>query len=66
MKTTRLVLYTKDIIIITGKSDRTARRMIAAIRKKYHKEKNALVSVDDFCSYTGLKEEKVKALLEDR
>jgi ribosomal silencing factor RsfS len=63
MTTTRIVLYTKDIIIITGKSDRTARRMLAAIRKKCHKGKNALVSVEDFCSYTGLKEEKIREML---
>jgi hypothetical protein len=66
MTTTRIVLYPKDIIIITGKSERTVRRMIAAIRKKYHKDKSKLVSVEDFCRYTGLKEEKVMTFLEDR
>lgn len=66
MATTRIVLYTKDIIMITGKSDRTVRRMIAAIRKKYHKDKNQLVGVEDFCRYTGLQEEKVQAFLKDR
>ncbi|MCU7551608.1 hypothetical protein OCK74_20985 [Chitinophagaceae bacterium LB-8] len=63
MAKTRIILYTKDVIIITGKSDRTARRMIAAIRKKFHKDKDALVSVDDFCSFTGLKEEQVREIL---
>jgi hypothetical protein len=63
MTMTRIVLYTKDIIIITGKSESSARRMMAEIRKKYHKEKGALVSVDDFCGYTGLQEEKVRELL---
>jgi hypothetical protein len=62
MTTTRIVLYPKDIITITGKSGRTARRMILDIRKKYHKE-GKLVTVEDFCRYTGLKEEKVRELL---
>lgn len=63
MTTTRIVLYAKDIILITGKSERTVRRMIAAIRKQYHQGENALVSVEDFCRYTGLKEEKVIRML---
>ena len=63
MLTTRIVLYAKDIIIITGKSERTARRIIADIRAQYHKGKGKLVSVDDFCRYTGLKEERVKEIL---
>jgi hypothetical protein len=37
--------------------------MIADIRKKYRKGKGKLVSVEDFCNYTGLKEEQVKQLL---
>jgi hypothetical protein len=60
---TRIILYPKDISLITGKSTRTARRMLATIRKTYHKSECALVSVEDFCNFTGLREEKIRELL---
>jgi hypothetical protein len=63
MTTTRIVLYAKDLMIITGKSESAVRRMLAAIRKKYYKDRKALVSVEDFCNFTGLKEGEVMKML---
>lgn len=60
---TRIVIYAKDIMTITGKCERTARRMIAAIKKKYNKSSHAFISIDDFCEFTGYKEESVAAFL---
>ena len=65
MTTTRIVLCTKDIIFITGKSERTVRRMVAAMRKKYRKAKGKPVSVEDFCNFTGLREEQVREILKE-
>lgn len=61
---TRIVIYAKDIMNITGKCERTARRIIAAIKKQTDKHATAFVSVDDFCQFTGLKEEYVAAFLQ--
>lgn len=60
---TRIVIYAKDIMTITGKCERTARRIIAAIKKRTDKHANAFISIDDFCQFTGLKEENVVAFL---
>ena len=59
----RIVMTTKDIQLITGCSDRTARRMLARIRVKKGKGKRGLVSVEEFCEDTGLSEEEVKVFL---
>ena len=59
----RIVIYAKDISNITGRKERTARKLLASIRKKYKKKKGEFVTIDEFCSYTGIKEERVTQFL---
>ncbi|HLF46925.1 MAG TPA: hypothetical protein VI548_10900 [Chitinophagaceae bacterium] len=59
----RIVIYAKDIMNITGRKERAARKLLARIRKKYRKEKGDFISVEEFCEFTGLKEEKVSLFL---
>jgi hypothetical protein len=59
----RIVIYAKDIMNITGCSSRTARRKLAEIRKKFNKPKQAYISIEEFCAFTGLREERVAAFL---
>ncbi|RZJ51453.1 MAG: hypothetical protein EOO19_00555 [Chryseobacterium sp.] len=59
----RVVVYSKDIENITGLMPRTARKMLESIRKAFGKPKGALISIKDFCAYTGLEEELVKDFL---
>jgi hypothetical protein len=60
-----MVIYNKDIQRIIGKTDRTARKLMKAIRKKLGKEKYQMISVAEFCAYTGLREEEVYKRLAD-
>jgi hypothetical protein len=61
---TRMVIYPKDIMLITGIQDaRTARKFLDKIRKKFKKSKGAWISLDEFCEYTGFKEERVSRYL---
>ncbi len=60
---TRIVIYAKDIITITGKSASTARRMMTAIRKKSGKPDHSFVTLFDFCEFTGLDVDNVTAFL---
>lgn len=60
---TRIVIYAKDIMTITGRCERTARRILAAIRKKYDKPANTFITTDEFCEFTGLTEKTVSAYL---
>ena len=55
----RLIVYTKDVMNITGRSKNPSRNILAAIRKKYNKPPKALVTIEEFCEFTGLKEDKV-------
>lgn len=59
----RMVIYVKDVIILTGRRDRTARRLLERIRQQNGKEKGGYVTVEEFCRFTGLKEEYVRSVL---
>ena len=55
----RIVIYTKDVINITGKKDRAARKLLRAIRTSLNKSTKDYVTVDEFSKYTGIKEELI-------
>ena len=55
----RLCIYPKDIQIVTGKSERYGRSIIQQIKKKYLKESHQLVTIEEFCNYIGISEDKV-------
>lgn len=56
----RLCIYPKDIQIVTGKSERYGRNLIKKIKDALSKAEHQLVSIDEFCDYTGLQPEAVK------
>lgn len=59
----RIVIYTKDVMNITGRKERAAKRLMAQIRKKYNKKRGGFISIDEFCEFTMLKKESVSAFL---
>lgn len=59
----RIVIYSKDVQNITGKRERTARKLLSDIRKKLGKLKSEFITVDEFCSHTGLKKDQVQEFL---
>lgn len=61
----RVCIYPKDIQRITGKSYRQSTRILNDIRKSLRKPKNSLVSIVEFCEYSGLKYEHVIELIVD-
>ncbi|MCA6380982.1 MAG: hypothetical protein IM574_13380 [Cytophagales bacterium] len=58
MKVNRIIIYPKDIQRITGKSERHGSLLIRRIKDHFKKEDHQLVSIYEFCSYTGLKYEQ--------
>ena len=50
----RICIYPKDIVRITGKSERYGRKLLEKIREKTKKEEHQFVTIKEFCSYTGL------------
>jgi hypothetical protein len=59
----RVCIYPKDIQLITGRSNRQSSRLLNDIRKSLNKPKKSLVSIQEFCEYTGLKFEQVEAYI---
>jgi hypothetical protein len=55
----RLCIYPKDIQVITGRSDRYGRNLIKKIKEHLNKAQHQLVTVEEFCQYTGLHHETV-------
>ncbi|MBY0426792.1 MAG: hypothetical protein K2Q22_14245 [Cytophagales bacterium] len=60
---TRICIYPKDVQNITGKKERTARKLLSDIRQSLGKQKNDFVTVEEFCTFTGLKKELVQPFL---
>jgi hypothetical protein len=55
------VIYSRDVINITGQSKRTARRIMMIIRKAKNKSSRDMVTIDDFCEVMKFREEVVRA-----
>ena len=63
MKLKRLIIYPKDIMLITGKSERYSRYLHKRIKKQLGKEDHQVISVNEFCNYMGLEPIEVEDLL---
>jgi len=61
--TKRICIYPKDIMRITGKSEKFSRSLILKIKKSLQKNKDQMVSVTEFCEFTGLKPDEVINLI---
>ena len=59
----RMIIYTKDVVRITGRTERTARRILSQIRSRLKKARGAFVTIDEFCHHTGLRLEFVALFL---
>ncbi|TWF40028.1 hypothetical protein FHW36_105469 [Chitinophaga polysaccharea] len=59
----RIVIYAKGIRNIIGRSERTARKMLQLIREAKGKKRGDLVTVQEFCGFTGLGEQAVSKFL---
>lgn len=55
----RICIYTSDVMLITGKSERQARNIINDIKAYFRKEKHQFITIKEYCEYSGLKEEDV-------
>jgi ABC-type metal ion transport system substrate-binding protein len=56
----RIVLHTKDVMIITGKSERYSRELIRKMKEHFLKEKHQYITIKEFSDYLGLNSEEVE------
>jgi hypothetical protein len=63
-KIKRIVIYTKDVVMILGRTERSALNLLHRIKAHYNKKKYQLVYIREFCEYTGLDEKVVQEQLD--
>lgn len=61
----RICIYPKDVQNITGRKDKTARRLLNKIKEKLGKTKDSFVTVQEFCQHTGITQEEVSKFMID-
>lgn len=54
MKIKRSCIYPKDVQRITGKSERSGRRLLRQIREELGKQNHQFITAAEFASYTGI------------
>ena len=59
----RICVYPKDVQLVTGRSERYGRNIIADIKNKLKKQKHQLITIDEFCTYMGLETSDVEPLI---
>ena len=65
MNLKRICIYPKDVQWITGKSERSGRRLLHKIKTKLGKEEHQFVTIEEFANYTGIDIKKVQSYILD-
>lgn len=60
MKNPRQCIYTKDVQLITGKTEGACRKLLQRMKKKLNKKPHQVISLREFSNYIGLTEEEVR------
>ena len=60
----KLIIHTNEAAMIIDKSIRSAQRLFVKIRREVGKEDGADITIEEFCNYERLSEERVRQLLE--
>lgn len=55
----RLVIFPKDVQIITGRSERYAQRLLVKIKISFRKEPHQFVTVEEFANFAGIPKEQI-------
>jgi len=59
----RIVVYTQDVSNMTGLSDKASRKLLRLVRQHYGKQKGSFVTIDEFATYTGIRQEIIHPFL---
>jgi hypothetical protein len=63
MKQPRVVIYPKDIQLITGKSERYGRLLLSKIRRANQKQEHQFITIQEFSTFTGIPEIAIEPYL---
>lgn len=59
----RIVVYPKDVENITGRRERSARKLLQNIRQALGKQPHEFITVQEFSAFTGIKEDLIRDYL---
>ncbi|REG77519.1 hypothetical protein [Algoriphagus antarcticus] len=59
----RIVIYPKDVVQLTGRSERYAQVLMHKVRVYVNKEPHQYVTVEDFSVFSGIPEEVIRTYL---
>jgi hypothetical protein len=59
----RIVIYPKDIMLITGKSERYSRTIMKRMKFHFKKEEHQCITISELCLYLGLDEEIISGII---
>jgi len=65
MRLKRICIYPKDVQRITGKSERSGRRLLQKIREVKGKSENQFITVEEFAHFTGIEAHIIQDYLND-
>ena len=59
----RICIYPKDVALVTGLSYRQSVRLLIKIRESLKKKETDFVTIEEFCSKTGLAKDQIDQLI---
>ena len=59
----RVVIYPKDIMVVTGKSERHSRTLLKRMKTHFKKEEYQYITITEFCVYMGLDEVLISEMI---
>jgi hypothetical protein len=65
MRIERLCIYPKDIMIITGRSERYARKILRKLKLQLGKKPHQFISIKEFAEHFGLDENEIKKVIQE-
>lgn len=65
MTAKRICVYAKDIQRITGKSERYGRYLLEKIKVHLNKQEHQFITIEEFCAYTGIKQDEIASFFQD-
>ncbi len=65
MSLKRSCIYPKDVQRITGKSERSGRRLLQKIKGELGKQEHQFVTIEEFATYTGINPDLVRQYIVD-
>jgi hypothetical protein len=56
----RIVIYPKDVVQLTGRSERYAQKLLNKIKETFKKAPHQFVTLDEFAEFAGISKDELK------